>query len=71
MDLSHFLIVSNEGNLKWIKNDELFSLNLWEGDKIFLEWVYKKKRDDAEDGFFSAKFNYNNGKFLDYKVNFY
>ena len=65
------LITSNEGNLKWIKNEELFSLNLWEGDKIFLEWVFQNKPNPGNFKFFSAKFNYNNGKFLDYKVSFY
>ncbi len=65
------LIPSNEGNLKWIKNEELFSLNLWEGDKIFLEWVFKDESNPGKDMFFSAKFNYDNGNFLDYKVSFY
>lgn len=27
----------NEGNLKWIKKDEILSLNMWEGDHVFLE----------------------------------
>ena len=58
------LIDSPEGKLEWIPNNELTLLNLWEGDKIFLEWVFGDKM-------FSAKFNYENGKFLDYKVNFY
>ncbi len=58
------LIDSPEGKLEWISNDRLTSLNLWEGDKIFLEWVFQEK-------IFSAKFNYENGNFLDYSVNFY
>ena len=58
------LIDSPEGKLEWIPNNELTLLNLWEGDKIFLEWVFGDKM-------FSAKFNYENGKFLDYTVNFY
>ena len=58
------LIDSPEGKLEWIPNNELTLLNLWEGDKIFLEWVFGDK-------LFSAKFNYENGKFLDYTVNFY
>ena len=58
------IITSNEGNLKWIRNEDLFSLNLWEGDKIFMNWLY-------EDKFFSSKFIYENGEFIDYKVNFY
>ncbi|HRI47465.1 MAG TPA: hypothetical protein PK559_10215, partial [Ignavibacteriaceae bacterium] len=58
------LIDSNEGNLEWIKDSELFNLNLWDGDKIFMEWVNAKR-------FFSAKFNYDNGKMLNYNVTFY
>lgn len=33
------IIESNEGHLVWIPNEELTSLNLWDGDKIFLEWL--------------------------------
>lgn len=58
------LINSNEGKLEWIPNEEVTSLNLWDGDKIFIKWLYQEK-------FFSAKFNYENGNFIDYKVNFY
>lgn len=58
------LIDSNEGKLEWIPNDKLHELNLWEGDKIFLPWLFGDK-------FFSAKFNYNKGKFTDYSVEFY
>lgn len=55
---------SDEGNLEWIPNEKLFDLNLWEGDKIFLKWVFEKK-------FFTAKFIYENKKFVDYKVVFH
>ena len=58
------LIESPEGNLNWIPNDQLPSLNLWDGDKIFMEWLFQEK-------FFSAKFNYKNGKFINHIVNFY
>ncbi len=58
------LIDSAEGKLEWIPYDKLLSLNLWEGDKIFIKWLTQEK-------FFSAKFNYKNGKFKDYSVNFY
>ena len=58
------LIDSPEGNLAWIKNDKLTELNLWDGDKIFIPWLFK-------DGFFSAKFNYENGKYVSHSVNFY
>lgn len=28
-----------EGDLKWIPEEDLFDLNLWEGDKIFIELI--------------------------------
>ncbi len=55
---------SEEGVLKWVADSELFSLNLWDGDKIFLKWLKKK-------GFFSARFFYAMGKLVDYTVVFY
>lgn len=58
------LIDSPEGELEWIDNNKLSEINLWEGDKIFIPWLF-------EDKFFSAKFNYENGKFKDYEVRFY
>ncbi len=58
------LIDSPEGMLDWIPNDKITELNLWEGDKIFLAWLYQEK-------FFSAKFNYENGKYKDHSVCFY
>jgi len=63
-DFEGTLIDSLEGNLEWIPNDKLHSLNLWDGDKIFMEWIFSEK-------FFSAKFNYEGGVFKNYKVNFY
>lgn len=30
----------NEGELKWIKKEDIFNLNLWEGDKIFLKLLF-------------------------------
>ncbi len=58
------LIDSKEGNLEWIQNEKVKDLNLWDGDKIFLDWL-------REDKFFSGKFNYSWGELIDYKVNFY
>jgi 8-oxo-dGTP diphosphatase len=58
------LINSNEGHLEWIPNDRVLSLNLWEGDKIFLPWLLNEK-------LFSAKFVYENKKLIDYSVIFY
>ncbi len=65
------IIDSNEGNLEWIPNEKLLDLNLWDGDKIFLNWVFNKKLSSKKNNFFSAKFNYENGKFKSYSVNFY
>lgn len=58
------LIDSHEGNLAWISTDKLHELNLWDGDKIFLDWLFQDK-------FFSAKFVYENGKMKNYDVHFY
>lgn len=58
------LIDSPEGKLEWIPNDKLLELNLWEGDTVFIPWLFQKK-------FFCAKFNYEDGKFVDYEVYFY
>ncbi len=58
------LIESNEGELKWIPNDKLLDLNLWPGDRVFIPWLF-------DENFFSAKFNYEEGKFVDYEVLFH
>jgi len=58
------LIGSNEGNLDWIPNEKLTELNLWEGDKYFIPWIFKEK-------FFSAKFIYENGNYIRHEVCFY
>lgn len=58
------LIDSPEGKLEWIPNEELLKLSLWEGDEIFIPWLFQEK-------FFSAKFVYENGNFVSYSVEFY
>ncbi|MBD3232685.1 MAG: NUDIX domain-containing protein [candidate division Zixibacteria bacterium] len=58
------LIESREGVLKWIDNRELLDLKLWDGDKIFINWL---DRDD----FFSAKFVYDKGQLVSHQVSFY
>lgn len=63
-DFEGELIDSPEGELEWIPNNKLTEINLWEGDKIFIPWLF-------EDKFFSAKFVYEEGKFKDYEVSFY
>jgi 8-oxo-dGTP diphosphatase len=58
------LIDSAEGNLEWVPIDELTKINLWDGDKLFIPWLF-------EDKFFSAKFVYENGKYVSHEVSFY
>ena len=63
-DFEGQLIDSPEGDLEWIDDVELNNLNLWDGDRIFLEWLDRP-------GLFSAKFVYKDGNFVDYNVLFY
>lgn len=63
-EFSGELIESTEGNLEWIDNDKLFDLHLWEGDKIFMQWL-------NQEGFYSAKFMYDNGRLVDYTYEVY
>ena len=58
------MIDSPEGSLEWIPNENLLELNLWEGDKHFIPWLFKNE-------LFSAKFIYKNKRFIDYTVCFY
>ena len=55
------MIESSEGNLKWINDDQLLNLNLWEGYRYFIEWLDK-------DVFFSGKFCYKNGELLEHNM---
>ncbi len=55
---------SHEGKLEWIRDENLLSLNLWDGDKIFMEWLFQDK-------FFSAKFIYEDKKYISSEVFFY
>ena len=58
------MIESPEGELEWIDDDKLNLLNLWEGDKIFMDWLNKE-------AFFSAKFIYKKKKLYSHFVNFH
>ena len=58
-DFSGSITDCDEGVLEWIPKKDLYSLDLWEGDKIFL----KKIEDDCE--FFTLKLVYDkNGVLL-------
>lgn len=61
----------DEGKLEWIKKNDVYGLNLWEGDKIFFKLLEERKN------FFSLKLVYDgkdnlieavlDGKKLDHK----
>lgn len=53
-----------EGQLEWIKDDNLTGLNLWESDHIFFPWIEAKK-------FFSAKLEYKGEKIQRYDAIFF
>lgn len=54
-----------EGDLAWIPNDEILtSLPLWDSDHVFLPWL-------RGGHFFSAKFNYEGERYVDYEVSFH
>lgn len=55
------LIDSPEGQLEWIPDEKLTSLNLWPSDQIFFPWLEK-------DGFFSAKFIYQGDRMESYQA---
>ena len=55
------LVESDEGELYWIKKDEILNLNLWEGDRIFIPKVLQKES-------FMAKFSYDNGQLQNYQI---
>lgn len=63
-DFEGQLIDSPEGELRWIPDQELLTLNLWEGDHIFLPWLDRP-------GFFSGKFVYRGGRLVSHDVVFY
>lgn len=58
------LVESDEGYLKWVDDEILSELELWEGDRVFLPWL-------NQPGFFSGKFIYQEGRFIDYDVHVY
>ena len=54
------LIECDEGILEWIDKDKLSELELWEGDRIFLELL------NTQEEFFSLKLEYGGDKLVKY-----
>ena len=57
------LIDCEEGTLKWIDKDKVPQLNLWEGDKVFLELLLTTEE------FFSLKLRYEGENLREVTVN--
>ena len=53
----------DEGNLVWVKKEKLFSLPMWEGDKIFLDLL------EENFSFFSLKLVYEGDKLAFARLN--
>ena len=64
-DFSGEIIECNEGNLEWIDKEELIKLNIWEGDKIFLN----KIKENCP--FFTLKLEYDGDKLVNYNLTEY
>ncbi len=54
----------DEGELKWIEKSKILDLNLWQGDKYFLELL------DTESRFFTMELEYNGDILISHKVTF-
>ena len=63
-DFDGELIDSPEGRLRWVPDEDLLALNLWEGDRVFLPWLDRP-------GFFSGKFSYIDGKLVSHSMTYY
>ncbi len=55
----------DEGELKWIEKRDIFDLNLWEGDRIFLDLLIR------EGPLFSLKLSYRGDELVEKKVTLY
>ncbi len=64
-DFSGEIKECDEGKLEWVEKEKIESLNLWEGDKVFLREL------STNEDFFSLKLNYKNGKLVDFTLNRY
>ncbi|OGR89461.1 MAG: DNA mismatch repair protein MutT [Elusimicrobia bacterium RIFCSPLOWO2_01_FULL_60_11] len=55
---------SPEGRLEWIPDGRVPKLNIWEGDRYFLEHLNGRR-------FFTGKFVYRNGEYVKHTLTFY
>ncbi|MCR5109240.1 MAG: 8-oxo-dGTP diphosphatase [Lachnospiraceae bacterium] len=55
----------SEGELRWIRKEDIWDLNLWEGDRIFLELLMK------DSPLFSLKLSYEGDTLTEKKLKLY
>jgi len=58
------MTLCDEGDLMWVEREKVFSLPLWEGDKLFLKLI-----TDPGSPFFSMKLRYEGEKLAEAKLN--
>ncbi len=63
-DFSGDLIECDEGELEWVKIEDIYSLPIWEGDKIFLKLLENKCQP-----FFSLRLEYAGEKLISAVLN--
>lgn len=64
-DFKGELIECDEGILEWINKENILDLNIWEGDKFFIEKMHK------DNNFFTLKVEYEGDCLINYKINEY
>lgn len=53
--------LNHEGELKWISQEKILELNLWDGDKLFIPLVFSNST-------FEGAITYQNGKVTDHQI---
>ncbi len=61
-DFEGDIIESDEGSLHWIPDEDIMNINIYEGDKVFLDVLY-----GSTDNFYGT-FYYKHGEFVDAEI---
>ncbi len=60
-EVSGELIECDEGTLQYVPKKDIYNLNMWEGDKIFLKYLL------SNEPYFELELNYNGDKLISYR----
>lgn len=63
-DFEGKLTECNEGTLEWIEKKDVLNLKLWEGDRVFLNYLFEEK------DFFNLTLEYKGERLVNHKVEF-